>query len=386
MPSHSGTPNATATPVETATHPEGTQTFDCPGAPAISLNLDTWARANTEPAFPNLLRSQPDLSAEVVGKIQPGELVLVTDGPQCADGYPWWFVLSVNGLKGWVAEGEADVSWLVPLQPAPGKYSPGPNILTLTADQVQGANDIEAAILRATAEGMKPGIVILDGQNGPFVYSGPDRSVNIFVSNLTLLGVNGAVIENCADGLYFDNFLLQNIRVEGIEFNCSGGGVAANGGFSNVTFRHNIFKVETVGIGLEGDSSGWLITENVIKSGESGIQFSGVDRIIITHNYISGKSGVSLWQSSLVKIRKNIISATNQGILLARESTLNWIESNAIHVSRAGIVLEPDARLNSILENRITCMLDGSCVVVDASIEATGLNTLSGNTLEATSE
>ncbi len=382
----SSTPNSTATPIVTAIPPEGNQYLHCPGAPETSLNVDTWARANTESAFPNLVRSHAALSAEIMGKIQPGELVLVADGPRCADGYNWWFVLSVDGLEGWIAEGEEAVYSLVPLQPVPGIFTSGPNTIALTADQVQGANDLEGAIIRATAEGTKPGTVILDGQNGPFVFTGPDKSVNIFVSNLTLRGVNRAVIENCDDGLFFDNFPLQNIRVEGIEFDCTGGGVSASGAFINVTFRHNIFKVETVGIGLEGDSRGWLVTENVIKSGQEGILLSGADRIIITHNYISGNRGISLYQSSLVKVRKNIIAVTQQGILMARESILNLIESNAIRASHAGIVLESDVRHNTVLENRITCTLDGSCVVVEAPPEATGMNTISGNTLEMTSE
>ncbi|MBN1669318.1 MAG: SH3 domain-containing protein, partial [Anaerolineales bacterium] len=78
QPSPSETPSATPPQTATATPPEGNQTSQCPGAPHSSLGLDTWARANTETASPNLVRSHPDLGAEVVGKIQPGELVKVT--------------------------------------------------------------------------------------------------------------------------------------------------------------------------------------------------------------------------------------------------------------------------------------------------------------------
>ena len=91
-----------------------------------------------------------------------------------------------------------------------------PSTITLTAGQVSSAVDIEAAIIGATARGTRPGTVILDGQNGPFVLTGDDRSMNIFVSNLTLRGVNQAVIKNCDDGLFFDSFPLKHILVEGV--------------------------------------------------------------------------------------------------------------------------------------------------------------------------
>ena len=96
---------------------------------------------------------------------------------------------------------------------------------------MSSAVDIEAAIIQATAEGTRQGMVTLDGKKGAFVFTGEDRSVNIFVSNLTLRGVNQPVIQNCDDGLFFDNFPLENVQVEGITFLCSGDGVEASGSF-----------------------------------------------------------------------------------------------------------------------------------------------------------
>jgi hypothetical protein len=68
----------------------------CPGAPDISLKLDDWAMVSTDPPLPNKIRSQPGISGELIGQVQPGENVLVVDGPTCADGYTWWFVHSLD--------------------------------------------------------------------------------------------------------------------------------------------------------------------------------------------------------------------------------------------------------------------------------------------------
>jgi hypothetical protein len=85
----------------------------CPGAPDISLKINDWAMVSTDPPLPNKIRSQPTTSGELIGQVQPGENVLVVKGPQCADGYTWWFVRSLEGLEGWTVEGDAEGYWLV---------------------------------------------------------------------------------------------------------------------------------------------------------------------------------------------------------------------------------------------------------------------------------
>jgi hypothetical protein len=66
-----------------------------------------------DPPLPNKIRSQPGTSGELIGQVQPGENVLIVDGPQCADGYTWWFVRSLEGMEGWTVEGDAEGYWLV---------------------------------------------------------------------------------------------------------------------------------------------------------------------------------------------------------------------------------------------------------------------------------
>ena len=113
------------------------------------------------------------------------------------------------------------IAALVSLGNAPlGK--PGAEV-TLDASQVTSASDIEQAIETATAYGTRPGTVILDGSQGKFEYDGADRSINLYYSNITLRGVNKATIGNCDDGVFFDDFTVNNIVIEGIGFACLGG-------------------------------------------------------------------------------------------------------------------------------------------------------------------
>ncbi len=113
----------------------------------------------------------------------------------------------------------------IPIQVAFADEDPNQNIVTITGDQINNASEIEAAIINATAQGSRPGTVILDGRNGPFLFTEEDRSINIFVADLTLRGVNHAVIENCDDGLFFDNFSYQHAWWKVLPFTAPGMGL-----------------------------------------------------------------------------------------------------------------------------------------------------------------
>jgi hypothetical protein len=100
---------------------------------------------STDPPLANKVRAGPGVSGELLGHIQPGENVLVLEGPSCADGYTWWRVRSLAGLEGWTAEGDAEGYWLVhPISawyelPAPlttqGSQSYDLRELSISADQ-----------------------------------------------------------------------------------------------------------------------------------------------------------------------------------------------------------------------------------------------------------
>ena len=78
----------------------------CPGAPAILLKVNDWARVSVDPPLSNRLRSQPSSSGEITGEVGPGKNVLIQEGPQCANGYTWWKVRSLDGQVGWTVEGD----------------------------------------------------------------------------------------------------------------------------------------------------------------------------------------------------------------------------------------------------------------------------------------
>jgi hypothetical protein len=107
------TATAISTPTRAATPTVRNIVVSCPGAPDIILKLDDWAMVSVDPPLPNKVRSQPGIGGELIGNIQPGENVHVLDGPQCADGYTWWLVRSLDGLEGWTVEGDTAGYWLV---------------------------------------------------------------------------------------------------------------------------------------------------------------------------------------------------------------------------------------------------------------------------------
>lgn len=107
------TAQATSTSGATATPAVTSKPVKCPGAPDIHLEIGDWAMVSIDPPLPNKVRKEPNRSSELIGQVQPGENVLIVDGPACADGYAWWFIHDLAGLEGWTVEGDAEGYWLV---------------------------------------------------------------------------------------------------------------------------------------------------------------------------------------------------------------------------------------------------------------------------------
>jgi nitrous oxidase accessory protein NosD len=256
------------------------------------------------------------------------------------------------------------------------------SLVVLTAEYVDGANDIEAAIEQATARGTRYGTVILDGSEGAFTFTDLDKSINIYVSSLTLRGTNQAVIKNCDDGLFFDALSNppKNILVEGIAFLCAGDGVEAGGAFQNVTLRNDMFKAGNNGITIAGASSGWLISGNVIEAEADGIVANGAKNMVISNNHVSGFNGISLPRCAQFQVRQNAIQAKHQGVLLSQEAWKNMVQANTIiGVSQAGIALEPGVTGNRVLGNRVLCAPGANCSTTRAGPGAMEMNTITGN-------
>jgi parallel beta-helix repeat protein len=272
------------------------------------------------------------------------------------------------------------ISLLLPFQQISNRIGLKQNAVTLTASQVTSAVDIEAAIRNVTAEGTRRGTVILDGREGAFLLSGADRSINIFVSNLVLRGVNGAVIQGCDDGLFFDDFPLTHITIREITFLCNGDGVNASGVFQDVALQHNLFQAGKNGIVVTGASSKWTITGNLILAGLDAVRLTAVEQFEITDNHISGNIAISLLMGTKNAVHDNAIQANYQGIQLGMETGHNTVKGNTIlGVSAAGIALEPGVAGNRVSGNLVLCAFETSCLTVDAGSEATEMNTIAGN-------
>jgi len=75
------------------------------------------AMVTLDPPLPNRMRSEPAARAQIIGEIEPGEVVNLLDGPLCNGGWVWWYVQSrKSGLTGWTSEGDRHEYWLSPVE------------------------------------------------------------------------------------------------------------------------------------------------------------------------------------------------------------------------------------------------------------------------------
>jgi len=93
----SNTPNTPPSPV------------NCPDAPQSQLQVG----ANAITKINLNVRDNPTTTGAKLGELLPDTVVSVVNGPECADGYAWYFV-QFEGLMGWVAEGTGDSYFIVP--------------------------------------------------------------------------------------------------------------------------------------------------------------------------------------------------------------------------------------------------------------------------------
>ncbi|MBK8139446.1 MAG: PD40 domain-containing protein [Chloroflexi bacterium] len=85
----------------------------CPGTLTSRLVVGLQARV-TPGEGANRVRSQPTTGASEQGRIPPGGIFEVLEGPVCANSYAWWRV-NYQGLQGWTAEADFETYWLEPL-------------------------------------------------------------------------------------------------------------------------------------------------------------------------------------------------------------------------------------------------------------------------------
>ena len=86
----------------------------CQDAPTSRLKVGDIAYVTKEPPVPNRVRQEPSRTADILGLINPGGSMTILDGPVCADNWVWWKVKNAD-LEGWMAEGDAENYWMIPL-------------------------------------------------------------------------------------------------------------------------------------------------------------------------------------------------------------------------------------------------------------------------------
>ncbi|RPJ38355.1 MAG: SH3 domain-containing protein, partial [Chloroflexi bacterium] len=86
----------------------------CPDAATSRLKVGDLAYVTKDPPVPNRVRKEPNRQAEILGLINPGGSMQILEGPTCADGWVWWKVKNAD-LEGWMAEGDHETYWMVPL-------------------------------------------------------------------------------------------------------------------------------------------------------------------------------------------------------------------------------------------------------------------------------
>jgi hypothetical protein len=76
----------------------------CPGAPLQRVMIGDQASVCTQ-SDDLIMRKGPGSDSDPLRGIEPGTILMITDGPSCANNWLWWKVELDSGLTGWVAEG-----------------------------------------------------------------------------------------------------------------------------------------------------------------------------------------------------------------------------------------------------------------------------------------
>ncbi len=101
------------------TGPSGISNVECLGAPDAQIRVGDVAVVTQEDNRPLNVRQEPNLTAQTLVQVLPGDTFQVTDGPVCEGGYLWWQVRLDNGTVGWSAEGDQEHYYFTPLVAAP---------------------------------------------------------------------------------------------------------------------------------------------------------------------------------------------------------------------------------------------------------------------------
>jgi hypothetical protein len=83
------------------------QAGSCPGAPAQRVQAGRRGYVCTQQERVKV-RREPSRASSELTRLPPGAYFDILDGPACADDWSWWYILTKDGQKGWIAEGGDD--------------------------------------------------------------------------------------------------------------------------------------------------------------------------------------------------------------------------------------------------------------------------------------
>lgn len=234
----------------------------------------------------------------------------------------------------------------------------------LNALAVKKAGDIENAIHLVTDHGKHGGTIILDGSEGPFIYTeteDDDRRIDIDYSNVTIEGKNGAFFANANTGFRFKDAPLQNITIKNVSMICDVDGIDADGHFMNVTITGNTVHATQYGIVID-QGEAWTITQNTIDADQKGILVSHSHNINIDNNMISAPTAIEMSETSNSKIDNNKIGPADLGIKLL--NSIENMEANKNYmggIATCGFSIYPPNINYQLNGNTVSCITNKPC-------------------------
>jgi len=102
---------APAEEFEPTEEPEPTDTTEkryCSGAKPSRVSVGNRAVVCTREDH-LILRQEPNKSGTEIIRIVTGSLITILNGPECGNGFTWWYIESEDGDRGWVREGSDEV-------------------------------------------------------------------------------------------------------------------------------------------------------------------------------------------------------------------------------------------------------------------------------------
>lgn len=87
----------------------------CRAGPLSRLQVGMKAYVSRDHPKANSVRKKPGINQTFLGRLEPGDSMEIILGPECKNGYTWWYVEEIgSSLSGWTAEGDKTRYWLVP--------------------------------------------------------------------------------------------------------------------------------------------------------------------------------------------------------------------------------------------------------------------------------